>query len=218
MALIFPSLIGSDLLHVGKTITLLDPIVDGYHLDIMDNHFVPNLTFGPLFIKAIATTSKKTLWIHLMVENAHDFVKCLFLPPGSIVSFHLESSSKIIETIRYIKENKWLAGIAINPKTAVERLLPFLAIIDQTLVMSVEPGFSGQPFLEEVYSKVDFLITERTSNCFNFAIAIDGGVTTENISLLAHKGIDHIAVASALFQQLDIVAAYKELKTKSTIK
>lgn len=209
---IFPSLISCDLLNIETTIKKLDPHVDGYHIDIMDNHFVPNLTWGPMFANAIGHTTDKPLWIHLMVTDPLELLKKIDLKPGFIISFHIESKIKIESIINFIKENNCLASLTINPKTAVQEIIPFLDMVDQILVMSVEPGFSGQQFLMPVLDTIDLLCSYRTHHNLSFSIAMDGGINQHNILLLKEKNVNAIAVASAIFNHTDPIQAIKQLK------
>ncbi len=213
MAIIFPSLISADVLNLQKEIERLDPHCQGYHLDVMDHHFVPNLTWGPRFINAIAKTTYKTLWVHLMVDNPQTWVNTLFLQPKSILTFHFENTKEIIHMIKHIKEKNWLASIAINPKTPVEEIFPLLNIIDQVTLMSVEPGFSGQKFLPSVISKIDSLNGYRQTSGLDFKIGLDGGINETNIKMLAEKGVDHCAIAAGIFEKDDPVEALKTLTT-----
>lgn len=211
MAIIFPSLISADLLNLEKEIKELDPYAYGYHLDIMDHHFVPNLTWGPAFIEAIARITQRTLWVHLMVDNPKIWVEKLTLPAGSIVSFHIETILKNSDLIEFIQKKRWQASIAISPKTNVEEIFSCLPTIDQVLIMSVEPGWSGQSFLTETVSKVETLTAYRQTHGLKFAIAMDGGISEKNIQELAHKGVDHFAVANAIFGKPDPAKALQEL-------
>lgn len=212
MADIFPSLIAGDLLNLQKEIKKLDPYVDGYHLDIMDNHFVPNLTWGPMFINAIAQATYRTLWVHLMVDNPMEWPDLLFLPPGSICTFHIESKKEIPKLIKQIKEKKWLASIAINPETSIEEIFPILNVFDQVLIMSVEPGFSGQAFLPKTTKKIEQLAAFRDTSNAQFHIGIDGGVNENNINMLAIKGVNDFAIASGIFDTENQIATLKKLK------
>jgi ribulose-phosphate 3-epimerase len=135
----------------------------------------------------------------------------LCIPQGSLVSFHIESSSDFFLTIKKIIEKKCLAGIAINPKTALHEIIPLINNLDHIVIMSVNPGFSGQPFLEEVIPKIDELIAYKYMHGYTFKIGIDGGVNASIISLLAHKDIDYYAISSAIFQQADPYAELKRL-------
>jgi ribulose-phosphate 3-epimerase len=212
MAAIYPSLIGADLLNLEKTISLLDPFCAGYHLDVMDHHFVPNLSMGPMFINALAKKTQRTdLWVHLMVTDPTPYIDKLQLPPGSYFTFHIESKGGVLDVIKHIREKKWKPGIAIKPKTPVQEIFPFLNLIDQLTVMSVEPGFAGQQFLKESIEKVKTVAAYRATSKTNFALAIDGGINQHNIKELAQLGVDQFAVSTAIFDHHDPVAALKLL-------
>lgn len=211
MAAIYPSLIAADLLNLQKEITILDQYCQGYHLDIMDGHFVPNVTFGAAFVNAIARSTYKKIWVQLLVENPQEWLDKLFLPVNSIVTFHIESIGKIRKTIDRIKQKKWRVSIAVNPKTDVAEIFPYLDAIHQALIMSVVPGFSGQEFLPNVISKVDRLVGYRQTSGLQFAVAMDGGINKDNIFMLKEHGVDDFAVGSAIFKTDDPVATLKEL-------
>lgn len=213
MTAIYPSLISSNVLDIQKTLTQFDPLCAGYHLDIMDDHFVPNLTWGPMMINAIAHASKKKMWIHLMVENPSSFLDRLSLLPESIFTFHIESKQNTKKLISSIKEKKWLPSIAISPKTQPEQIFKFLDDINQVLVMSVEPGFSGQRFLPESIKKIKILSDYRKKNNLHFVIGVDGGVDKKNIVQLHNAGVNDFAIASAIFKQPNPVETFKELQS-----
>lgn len=215
MATIFPSLIGADLLNLEHTIKLLDPHVQGYHIDIMDNHFVPNLTWGPLFVEAISRVTKRTLWVHLMVDDPLPWLDMLnALPPASIVSFHFESRhSDSARTIARIKERGWKPSIAISPKTKVDVLFSAITTdVRHVLLMSVEPGFSGQGFIKETVDKLKLLVGYRQTSGINFKIGMDGGIDKNNIVQLVEGGVDDLAIASALFKDKDPVKQVEHLQ------
>ena len=212
IATIFPSLIAADPLNLQQEIERLDPHCVGYHLDVMDNHFVPNLTFGAAFINAMTKITRRQLWVHLMVEKPDEFIDTLFLPAGSMVTFHFESTPKDYYLAKRIKEKNWLASIAINPKTNVEEIFPFLDTVDQVLLMSVEPGFYGQSFISSVEDKIGPLIGYRQTSNVQFKIGIDGGINKTNIAQLTQKGADDFAVAAAIFRQDDPIKALQELQ------
>jgi len=211
MRAIYPSLISADLLNLELVLKEFNPLVPGYHLDIMDNNFVPNLTWGPQFMQAIARKTTKQLWVHLMVDDPLKMIDMLELPANSIVGFHIESTNKIEETIIRIKGKKCLPGMVIKPKTPVADIESYLAMIYQVNVMSVEPGFSGQQFLLEVLPKIGELATIRTEQGINYKIAVDGGVNENNIAELQSLGVDRYAIASAIFSKSDPIEAYKKL-------
>ncbi|MGE0206793.1 MAG: ribulose-phosphate 3-epimerase [Candidatus Babeliales bacterium] len=208
---IYPSLISADLLNLHTVIKNLEPHCDGFHLDIMDNHFVPNLTWGPMFIKAIAHATTKPVFVHLMIENAEKFLEKIEIKRASTVSFHIENTKNISEAIQRIRENKWHANIAIKPNTPLEKLFPYLGMIDSVLLMSVDPGFSGQRFLESSWERLKKLAAYRKEEKMNFMICMDGGINSTNIAELARNGCDEVGVAAAIFSTPDPVAALKEL-------
>lgn len=211
MASIYPSLIAAHPLNLYDIIKKLEPYCAGFHGDIMDNHFVPNLTFGADTVNAIDAASSKPTWVHLMVDNPLDWCKSLSLKANSIVSFHIESTKRVEDMIKRIKENNWKASIAIKPKTNVAEIFQYLHLIDQVLVMSVEPGFSGQRFLEPMLKKVTLLVNERTKNNSKFLIGLDGGISMQNISSVIRHGAQDLAIASAIFNQPDPIAALQQL-------
>ncbi len=214
---IYPSLISSDILKLGETLSTFDTLCDGYHIDIMDFHFVPNLTWGPQFVNAFVKATSKPLHVHLMVDNPVAWIDVLDLRSIDSFVFHFESpgleqSAKIIEKI---KQKNWRVGMAINPETAVSETFPFLDLLDQVLLMSVKPGFSGQAFLPGVIDKIGPLLEQRDQLGVSFSIGIDGGVAQDNIRSLSKNGIDFACVASAIFSPEDHVQALKDLYATS---
>lgn len=212
MLKIYPSLIASDLLTLGATIKELDPICAGYHLDIMDNHFVPNLTWGPQFINAIDAATSHPSWIHFMIDNPETLIGKLTAKAGSIATIHAEHLIKKNNIIADIRENKWRPSIALSPKMPVETIFPFLDLgIDHVLIMSVEPGFSGQEFIPDAISKLKSLIDYRDRHGLALTIAMDGGINEKNIHELVKSGLDTAAVATGIFGQKEYKKALMKL-------
>lgn len=216
MVRIYPSIISADLTHLAQDIKNIEPYCDGFHLDIMDNHFVPNLTFGIDMIHAIAKITTKQLWIHLMVDTPDTWIEKITLPPNTIISFHIESTINAEKVVLRIKEKKWLASIAINPKTNADEIFSLCHLIDQVLAMSVEPGFSGQHFLESTVAKIPQLMQYKKQHNLSFAIGMDGGIDPENIGLLAQKGVTDFAIASAIFKHDNPILAIEQLRKNTT--
>jgi ribulose-phosphate 3-epimerase len=211
---IYPSLISSNLLHLERTIKLLEPHCNGFHLDVMDDHFVPNLTWGADFINQIREVTTLPLHIHLMVSDPCRWVKRLNLRPIDTFIFHYEAMDdpqSILSLAQEIAQSKIQAGIAINPNTPATAITPFLYAIDLALIMSVNPGFSGQKFISSVIPKVDKLIAEQTEQNEHCSIVMDGGINHQNIGSLAQKGVNAVGVASAIFFSPDPVASIHEL-------
>lgn len=207
---IYPAIMGVNQSELQK-LKLLQGICDRVHIDVMDNVFVSNSTQGESHIYEAAEKYGFLPWVHLMVQFPLSFYQRLVLPVGSIVSFHIESSVDVVEAIKVIKEKKHQASIAMRPKTTLEDLIPYIHLVDQVLVMSVEPGFSGQSFLPEVMQKIDSLVEYRQKGSFVFRVAVDGGINKTNIVSLVSKGVDDFAVSSGIFGQKDPVVALREL-------
>ena len=211
-AQIFPSLISADLMNLETIIKQLEPHCDGFHIDIMDNHFVPNLTWGPLLTNQIARISNKPLQVHLMVEKPEDMITQLKLTPKSSISFHLEATQTVTHTINLIKQAGYVPSVAINPSTPLEQLFKFLeAGLPHVLLMSVEPGFSGQKFIPASKERLKELVSYKANNNSTFIICMDGGINKGNIGNLYREGAEQFAVASALFNEKDTTQALKEL-------
>lgn len=212
MTTIYPSLLSANLLNLEQEIRALDAHVTGYHIDIMDNHFVPNMAFDFDTIHAIAAITKKQLWIHAMVENPSAVIDQLRLPEKTIYSFHIESNFEKKVIFKKLTEKNWLPSIAIKPKTDVAQLFKTLDHnVYQILVMSVEPGFAGQKFMPDSIAILDELVAFRTKCKLDFMIGIDGGINATNIAQVVAHGADQIAAASAIFNHPDRVAAYNQL-------
>lgn len=211
---IYPSLISADILNLEKVITTLNSYADGYHLDVMDDHFVPNLTWGPMFINAIAKKTSLPLHIHLMVSKPQNWVDRLNLSHKDSFVFHIETMVDDYQTnllINKIKKNRVKVGVALNPKTPIDAIEKFLPIINEVLVMSVTPGFSGQQFID-VTKKVDQLVAFRQQQSLAFEIGMDGGINTHNITTVARHHVDIVGIASALFTGDDYVSALQDLR------
>ncbi|MFH1644195.1 MAG: ribulose-phosphate 3-epimerase [bacterium] len=212
---IYPSLISSDLLNLQKTINILQPVVDGFHIDVMDDHFVPNLTWGPAFVDAIVGATEKPLHVHIMVDNPTIWTKRIkLLRDRDTLIFHYEAidCKKIPKLIEEIKNQNVNVGIAINPKTDINVVFDFLPDLNNVLIMSVNPGFSGQRFMPQVMDKITPLFEYREKNNFNFKISMDGGIGQSNIKNLVDLGVDQFGIACAIFSQKDWIAAVENLK------
>ena len=211
---IFPSMISSNILNLEAVIQLVDPLVDGYHLDIMDDHFVPNLTWGPAFVNALRMITNKPFQIHLMVDNPASWIKRINHQPGDSFVFHAEAVTPTIahEVLVAAKDAGWRAGIAINPATRVEQIGQHIALLDELLIMSVVPGFSGQGFIDTI-AKAD--ITRALAGQLGLPvplIGMDGGIGVKNIGLVAAAGVEMVGIASAIFSG-DIIKNIAHLRS-----
>lgn len=208
---IFPSLISADIMNLRGEIEKLDPHCDGYHIDVMDNQFVPNLTWGSQFVNAIANTTQKPLFVHLMVKDPTNWIDELNLTQHSSIVIHIESEGIARKNLMRIKERYLNAGIALNPQSSVETIFHVLDLVDSVLLMSVEPGLSGQTFLPEVLKKIDPILGYRQAQGLKFHLAMDGGIGQNNIARLALLGVEQFGIASAIFDEPNQLKALKEL-------
>lgn len=199
---------------------MLDEHCDGYHLDIMDDHFVPNLTWGAAFVNQIAAATTKPLQVHLMVTDPARWIERLALSQKDSFVFHIEAAAheQLSSIIDRVRKQGIKVGIALKPQTPASKLHDWLPELDEILVMSVEPGFSGQQFLPASYKK----ITDIKIMCIEQRVAcnifVDGGVNQENIAAVGDAGADGIAAAAALFSHTDILGALRDLYRAGALK
>lgn len=201
---IYPSLISADILGLRDVIKKLNSVCDGYHLDIMDDHFVPNLTWGPAFVEAIAKETTLPLHIHLMVTDPTTWESRISWNSKDTLIFHIESFKNerdlINDFITDVQASHARVGIAINPITPIESIKPWLDYVSVVLVMSVTPGFSGQKFID-VTDKVKTLKDLRDKCNYSYEIGVDGGINADNIEQIQMAGADSVGVAAAIFFQ-----------------
>ncbi len=201
MVKIAPSILSADFMRLGDEIQAVEQAgADIIHLDVMDGHFVPNLTFGMPIIRQIAGIASKPLDAHLMVTNPQDYFQPLSEAGLSYVSFHPETVYHVHREVGKIRELGMKAGLALNPAKPVQDIFPILNELDFVLFMSVNPGFGGQSFLPLVYDKIKALREEVARCGAELEIEIDGGVTHENIGELAKAGVTMFVAGSYIFK------------------
>lgn len=172
---------------------------DLVHIDIMDGHFVPNLTFGPKLVADIASRTNLPLDVHLMVSNPAAYVPELAAANVEFITFHIEAEIHAHRTVQFIRESGSRPGIALVPSTPVSALEELLPIVDQVLVMSVNPGFGGQKLIESTLNKVSRLRELRKERGYTYSVSVDGGATQSNVGLFWQAGADIIVTGSAFF-------------------
>jgi ribulose-phosphate 3-epimerase len=204
MPLIAPSLLSADFSELGKAAALLDRCeADWFHLDVMDGRFVPNITFGMPVIKAIRPLSDKPFDVHLMIAEPERYIEDFKKAGADILSIHLEASTHLHRSLQAIRQCGMKSGVALNPHSPVESIEHVLAETDLVCLMSVNPGFGGQKFIESTYEKVRRLKAMIRAQGTNTLIEIDGGVSDANAQLLKEAGADVLVAGSYVFGSAD---------------
>ena len=205
MVSIAPSMLGADFGRMRDAAELVAPHSSYLHMDVMDGHFVPNLTMGVDLVKALNGIAP--LDVHLMITDPVDFIDDFYDAGAEIISVHVEANNTR-EALVKINEKNIKSGIAFNPSTPKEKIIPYLDIADMILVMSVEPGYCGQSFHENAIDRVKYFKT----NYPNKIIEVDGGVSTQNSAILGKNGADILVAGSAIFKSNDPIQTIAEMK------
>jgi ribulose-phosphate 3-epimerase len=209
---ISPSILGGSFANMQDTIKLIDQSKAEYiHFDVMDGDFVPNLTFGPQFISNVRQYSKKTFDVHLMINRVGKFLDDYIKAGSDIITFHLEIEENINELISKIKINNIKCGIAIKPATPWEDLKPYLNDIDQIIIMTVEPGFGGQKFMDDQLLKINQLRKYISDNKLHVDLEVDGGVNYETGKKCVAAGANILVAGSFLFNQENLTQTSNQL-------
>ena len=212
--LIAPSVLAADFANLERDVTMINNSqADWFHIDIMDGVFVPNISFGMPVLKAIGKHAKKPLDVHLMIVDPDRYIKTFAELGAAVLTVHYEACTHLHRSIQAIKQAGMKAGVALNPHTPVHLLKDILGDLDLVCLMSVNPGFGGQKFIERTYDKVRELATMRLDQNANFLIEIDGGVTSDNALALKTAGADVLVAGSFVFNAQDPTATVADLKT-----
>jgi ribulose-phosphate 3-epimerase len=206
--MIAPSVLSADFSRLAEEIQDVEKAgCDALHIDVMDGHFVPNLTIGPLVVSAIRKVTKLPLDVHLMIDQPSRYVAEFRKAGADWITFHVEAEKDVPGVLKMIRNSGAKAGLSLRPKTSVETIFPFLPELDLVLVMSVEPGFGGQSFMPDMMGKIKALRPK-----FKGLISVDGGIGAGNASQALEAGADILVAGSAIFGKSDRAKAIREFR------
>jgi len=213
MSIIAPSILSADFSNLAQQIRLTEMGgADWIHCDVMDGHFVPNITIGPIIIKAVRKSTRLPIDVHLMIEKPDKYLEAFAEAGANYITVHVEEVAHLNRSINRIKELGCKAGVVINPATPVNSIVDVAEYIDLLLIMTVNPGFGGQKFISNSIRRIEEAANLRAKLKANYLIEIDGGVNSETIVKAKKSGVDVFVAGSAIFDADNITAATAELK------
>ena len=215
MKLIAPSILSADFSKLGEEIRTVESAgADWIHVDVMDGHFVPNITIGPLVVEAVKRSTSLPIDVHLMIENADDYISAFARAGASYISVQVEACPHLHRTVQHIKASGAKAGVVLNPSTPIESLAWIIEDVDYVLVMSVNPGFGGQKFIPNSISKIKALRKLIEDRGLSALVEVDGGINETTIAAVAAAGADVLVAGSAIFGSKDYRRTIERFRKK----
>jgi ribulose-phosphate 3-epimerase len=211
--IIAPSILSADFSRLGDEVKAVEQAgADWIHVDVMDGHFVPNITIGPAVVEAVRKVTELPLDVHLMIENADNYIGEFISAGADIITVHVEACPHLNRTIQLIKEKEVMAGVVLNPSTPLSSLEEILHEIDMVLLMSVNPGFGGQKFIPSMLDKIQNLSEIMSNYEHTMALEVDGGINSENVGDIKQAGASVLVAGSAIFNAKDYKKAINSLR------
>lgn len=218
MVKISPSILSSDYGKLSEELKRMEDCgADMLHIDVMDGHFVPNITLGAPIVKCIRNSSSLPFDVHLMISDPYKYIPDFVKAGSDIITFHIESDSDVEKTIDLILSSGKKAGLSVKPNTPVEEVYPYLDKLSMVLVMTVEPGFGGQSFMTDMMEKVKKVRAEIERRGLDIDVQVDGGINVETISVAAKAGANVFVSGNAIFSSSDAKKTIEEFKAKASV-
>lgn len=213
MLKIAPSILAADFSKLAEEVKCVDSLgADYIHIDVMDGHFVPNITLGPVIVKCLRPHTELPFDVHLMIENPDQYIKDFKEAGADIITVHVEACRHLHRTLQLIKQYEMQCGVVLNPHTPLEMIKHVLQEVDWILIMSVNPGFGGQTFIPDSLNKIATLNQWRQEQNLSYVIEVDGGVNEETARLCEEAGADVVVAGSAVFNAVDRQLAIQKIK------